>query len=270
MARLDFNSDNVGKIKEYFFIREKQLRGDGFFLSSMEVIPKVGVLALFQKKEKTYQSLYVFNKERKKGKYLKNIKKEFSVLTTKDCGIVDFLKKKEVKHVVAGKIFESKEYKLIKEFYGDRKAKRSQVYLMNHIDEGVSVLQSLGASKKSMKAFMIHPLYQTELAEYYSKNLKINRKVLILAMEYRHIANSYLSTRKIDHIDEIQLSPLEEVNDMLRADKIQNYKDFCLYHRDSHERSHELEEYFQNWFKKLEVDIGQIGYYLKHFLNQPL
>jgi len=40
------------------------------------------------------------------------------------------------------------------------------------------------------------------------------------------------------------------------ADKIQNYKDFLIYHQKTHARSKELNEYFQNWLKKLDVDFA--------------
>lgn len=73
------------------------------------------------------------------------------------------------------------------------------------------------------------------------------------ALEYRNIANQYLSHRVISSIDEINLSPIQIVNDMLKADKIQNYKDFILYHIDTHPRSKELDQYFKNWLKKLEI-----------------
>lgn len=41
---------------------------------------------------------------------------------------------------------------------------------------------------------------------------------------------------------------------MLVADKVQNYKDFSLYHADTHPRAKELERYFQNWFCRLNID----------------
>jgi hypothetical protein len=75
----------------------------------------------------------------------------------------------------------------------------------------------------------------------------------MLAMEYRSVANEYLSD-KVNTGQKIRLSPLAEVNQMLVADKVQNYKDFFTYHYNTHERSAELLVYFARWFKKLDID----------------
>lgn len=80
-------------------------------------------------------------------------------------------------------------------------------------------------------------------------------RVLALAFEYRSVANRYLSTRQIASPSEIALSPLAEVNDMLRADKVQNHFDFVAFHRATHPRAEEyFARYFQNWFTRLELD----------------
>lgn len=149
------------------------------------------------------------------------------------------------------------EYHLISQYYGDRRAARSGVLLMNHINEGDYILWSLDASILTRKAFFLHPMFQNDV------DMKANMDVLefinadpyalILAMEYRNIANQYLSHRKITSVKEIALSPIPEVNTMLMADKIQNYKDFILYHRGKHPRSDELVEYFENWLTKLGI-----------------
>lgn len=147
-------------------------------------------------------------------------------------------------------------YKTISKFYGDKKTERTGVPLMDHIDEGLRVLISLDAPHDALCAYCLHPIYQnnSDLFQAYNDtkpNSLISLKIMILTMEYRNIANAYLSTRHIDSIEDIQLSPLPEVNIMLLADKIQNHKDFKLYHSDTHPRAKELEEYFQNWFKRL-------------------
>jgi hypothetical protein len=146
---------------------------------------------------------------------------------------------------------------LIAEYYRDRTAKRSGVPLMNHIHEGLAILDKIGASDLAKRAFCLHPLFQAddELVKHFKMDLLgVEASVIILTMEYRSVANEYLSHRKINAIQEIRLSPLKDVNDMLIADKVQNRKDFEIYHRGVHERSDELDQYFKNWLKRLNID----------------
>lgn len=75
----------------------------------------------------------------------------------------------------------------------------------------------------------------------------------MLATEYRWTANSYLSFHPSRPLDEIKLSPLEEVNQMLIADKIQNRKDFEMYHLGKHPSSERLQQYFSEWLERLGV-----------------
>lgn len=60
---------------------------------------------------------------------------------------------------------------------------------------------------------------------------------------------------KTDHyqIDDLPYIVLKEVRDMLVADKVQNYKDFLLFHKDTHERSNALDKYFNLWIDKLDA-----------------
>jgi hypothetical protein len=71
-------------------------------------------------------------------------------------------------------------------------------------------------------------------------------------MEYRNIANAYLSD-KIDTNWPLKLSPIFEVNEMLVADKVQNKKDFDTYHKGTHARSDELTRYFDKWLTALKI-----------------
>ncbi len=150
-----------------------------------------------------------------------------------------------------------KEYLLIKKYYGDDTTSRSGVKLINHINEGLVILDKIGASDIAKRAYCLHPIIQSDacLSENYDFDFRgIAPKVLIAVTEYRSVANEYLSHRKIHTIDDIRLSPLKDVNDMLIADKIQNRKDFELYHKETHTRSAELGEYFKNWLQKLKID----------------
>lgn len=149
----------------------------------------------------------------------------------------------------------SREWTLIQRHYGDNRANRSQVPLINHIIEGVEVLDRLGSNFYARGAFCIHPMVQSDAdlnANFDMLRKSVSADVLALAIEYRSVANEYLSHRKISSIDEIRLSPLVDVNDMLIADKVQNYKDFLLYHNGTHPRSIELNQYFQNWIERLD------------------
>lgn len=160
------------------------------------------------------------------------------------------------------------EYRLISNHYGDRVAKRSQVRLMNHIDEGLVVLDRISATDEAKRAFCLHPLFQADedLKENWYMARYVDPHVLLLAIEYRSVANDFLSN-KIESLQEtieaygidglnpelVRLSPLFEVNEMLIADKVQNYKDFVTYHKATHDRTSELDDYFNIWLKRLGV-----------------
>ena len=171
------------------------------------------------------------------------------------------------------------EYRLIRKHYGDRVAKRSQVPLINHINEGLVVLDAIGATEEAKRAFCLHPLFQADedLKENFYMASFAFPHVLLLTMEYRSVANEFLSD-KMDDIDispllrdlgykevakQIRLSPLKEVNDMLIADKVQNYKDFVTYHQKTHARTSELDDYFNIWLEALGVSDAQYGELIK-------
>lgn len=153
------------------------------------------------------------------------------------------------------KIKKTLEYKMISSFYGSRVANRSQVPLINHIDEGMVILSGISATEYSMRAYCIHPMIQNDedLKQNYQNIFNsCDAYIVALAMEYRSVANEFLS-QKIGTTDYIRTSPLFEVNDMLIADKVQNRKDFITYHRETHARSKELDQYFQLWLRALNV-----------------
>ncbi|MDF1661601.1 MAG: hypothetical protein P1V97_07500 [Planctomycetota bacterium] len=157
---------------------------------------------------------------------------------------------------------ENPHYQCIKAYYAGKIAARSQRPYIQHIDEGLEIMMRRGACVVAMEAFCLHPMVQGDedlRQSFGSEDLfgadsrwDWEPRALILAMEYRRVANAYLSGRCIDSISEIQLSVLPEVQEMLVADKVQNRKDFERYHQD-HPRHKELTEYFQNWLRRLEI-----------------
>lgn len=148
------------------------------------------------------------------------------------------------------------EYDLVTRFYADKVAKRSKVYKIHHVTEGVFILNRLGASLAAKRAFCLHPMLQhsDDLGEHFDYIMSnCDPTAVALALEYRNIANQYLSHRDIESISDIELSPLHQVNLMLTADKIQNRKDFDLYNRGKIGNSDRLDAYFANWLERLGV-----------------
>jgi hypothetical protein len=85
------------------------------------------------------------------------------------------------------------------------------------------------ASIDVMKEFCIHPLYQNDADLIKNLNIldQFSPTAVGLCFEYRHIANS--GTREQFRVfNSLPLSILPDVNEMLLADKVQNYHDFLL------------------------------------------
>ena len=156
---------------------------------------------------------------------------------------------------------ETPEYLRIARFYGDRRARRSGVLLMNHIDEGLLVLAALRADALAERAFCLHPIVQTdEVWDKFRRELEACPEFsdsLPVALEYRIFANSFLSSMETHpgfssaELIDIGQNPL--VRDMLIADKVQNRKDFEKHHQGRHPRSKWLECYFERWFERLNI-----------------
>ncbi len=158
----------------------------------------------------------------------------------------------------------NKHYLAVSAFYGSATAKRSQVPLLAHIDEGLRILQALGSPLNAMEAFCIHPLLQGDAALIDAmapgsvfNEWSLDMIPVVLAMEYRSVANAYLPHHCLSADDVIRLSPLQAVNDMLIADKVQNRKDFEIHHLHSHENRDRLALYFNNWLRRLGVSEHQ-------------
>lgn len=250
-SRFDFNSNSIEGAKNYINARSKQLLRHNFKLKNIDELDW-GVSAYFSKDGKLYQSIYILEQYRGKGIFAKNINE--TILTSTECGIEEYLINKSIDYVCVS-LTPFEEYITISDFYGNQKASRSGVHLMNHIDEGLYILEKIGASEIAKRAYALHPIIQSDEALLNNYDLLecVDTKVIISLMEYRSVANEYLSKKEINSFDDIRLSPLKDVNDMLIADKIQNKKDFELYHKGTHHRSNELSSYFDNWLRRLSV-----------------
>jgi hypothetical protein len=154
----------------------------------------------------------------------------------------------------------NKHYAAICRFYGDKRAERSGVPLISHIDEGLALLDHIGAPERAKEAFCLHPLLQDDGAllgalapDSMFAQAQPDPVVVLLAMEYRRVANDYLQHHCESVDDAIELSSVDEVNQMLIADKVQNRKDFERFHRGKHKNSDSLQLYFGNWLRRLGV-----------------
>ena len=158
----------------------------------------------------------------------------------------------------------SVEYKEVENYYRDRVAERSKVPLINHIKEGLIVLNEINANETTMKAYCLHPLFQndSELGNYglvVASIPSISPVAIMLTMEYRARANDWLS-EKVNLSNGLPILDgmsshgcLNSVKQMLIADKVQNYKDFKIHHLKSHQRSKDLDAYFNVWLRELGV-----------------
>lgn len=266
MIRLPYDANCKADVLQYYATRSKQLLHENYRWSG-----QLEWTSGFEGKvyethfehgstEKRYVSYYILPTARGQGVLKHLVTRGQDILTLKDCHIEGALEHLGASFVVAGRLTETREYQLVEAFYNDRRTWRSQVFLMNHIDEGLGVMAAEGASDEAMRAFCLHPLLQDDvsLAANYDRvcvaleDAPRGAFVVGLAMEYRSVANEYLAHAKMPE-GGIRLSPLKDVLDMLIGDKVQNRKDFELYHAQSHENRTRLAEYFNEWCTALGV-----------------
>jgi hypothetical protein len=266
----NISSTNYKKVEEYYYLRTKQLLFLGFS-PNYDLTPivmdenLVGVVYRNKaEKHNHYVSLYVLADCRNKGYYKRYLDENpgIKIFTINDCDIVRFLQKNNINFENLSGFFNSNSYEWISEVYGKTKAKRSNQYYMNHIDEGLFIFKKLGlGSSKNFDmwdAFAVHPIFQEDknLVNIGFKKvtpIKLCPKSIVLAMEYRHVANAHLPKHPIKKPEEIDLGSLPEIKTMLIADKIQNCKDLELYNK-NHPSYERLHHYFHNeWFPRLGV-----------------
>jgi len=159
------------------------------------------------------------------------------------------------------------EYDIIESVFRYKKAKRTGLPYIRHIDQGLHLLRHLKASPVVQGAWCLHPLFQLDeqflpLMKGHGASLLhgVNFMVVALAMEYRASANSYL-TKDAMYIDRHPiLSPVPEVNLMLGVDKVQNFRDakLHLYQHISRSEQDVLEGYFRSWLRALSLSLNDI------------
>lgn len=267
MKRFDHDADSIDEAFRYLHNRGIQLLKDGFRLVNLRKefayrsgVPKVPATcgSFVGPNGRIYHSYYVLKSARGKGVYMDCVNhRDFApIITVPDCDIEAFLKAKLIPHVVAGDFHNNITYKLISRVYGNVRAKRSGHFYMDHIDEGLAILRDINASLDAWEGFCLHPIFQMD--HHYKlygdcmEALDIPAQSAVLATEYRHVANAYLSPMGRRKAKDIQLSPLKDVNDMLIADKVQNRKAFEA-HRNKYPNAADLDYYFKAWLERLGI-----------------
>lgn len=259
--RFNPDAETVDDAKEYLLNRAKQLAVEEITFSGFESTQLYfpGVITahfLCQKSKVSYSAFYILKQYRGNGTYLKvanYINKP--IITSPDCHLADFLESKGLRYRLAADFQVWDEYKAISEEYSYIKANRSQIPYMNHVDEGLRILRRIGATKEAQKAFCLHPIYQIDkdFVRNQNKVTTLNTNIMALTIEYRNVANDYLSPGPVPRdIKDIRLSPIKDVNDMLVADKIQNRKDFELHYEKYHNKE-SLDYYFKAWLNRLGI-----------------
>lgn len=156
-------------------------------------------------------------------------------------------------------IKETFEYQLVYAFYnsGQEKAERSGVPKINHIDEGLRILEYLEANHQTKLAWCLHPCFQDNkpLFEHSKYTSQISGNVMLYVLEYRYVANSFLCRPETDSytLNNMPYITIPEVKQMLIADKVQNKKDFMAHHYNVHPRSEQLYNYFNLWLTHLGI-----------------
>lgn len=280
MARFDPNADTLDEAFGYLHGRAIQGLYDGF-----KVLPGGDTLAhdgtpwgarvwSLGPDQARYQSVYVLASQRGRGHLKRHLARaEAPVVTGPDCALEALLTRAGVPFTVAGRHLEWLEYKAIAAHYGARTARRSGVALMNHIDEGLAIMNHIHASTDAQRAFCLHPLIQGDAAlpTAFAQLGALTERlpVAALAFEYRNIANACLARHAPASPEAIGLSPLDDVNAMLVADKVQNAKDFILYHRATHPGSASLERYFKRWHARLGLSPSRFAWYFDWLQTGP-
>jgi len=160
-------------------------------------------------------------------------------------------------------------FNIIKSFYGERTTMRfPAIPLISHINEGLIILDNIGASNTAMAAFCIHPLLQDDDQNIITmKSGLLNdvpAEVIITAMHYRAVANEHLNIHNQksagrEYPDHAwicqQLECYPDVRDMLIADKVQNKHSMLKFRtNDSTPNFDYLVRYFNIWLTDLGVD----------------
>ena len=156
----DLDDHEMNEIIKYFRNQSiKALHAGVSWNGVVEDIDGWGAKTTFMHDNKSYISIYVYlssRNHRHMSVYMES-NKHIRFCTTPSCELEAFFQKKGVEYVVL-RDYPSIEYEMIKQYYGETCTDRTGLHMMNHIDEGLYILESIGASENAKRAYIGHPL----------------------------------------------------------------------------------------------------------------
>lgn len=243
--------------KAYYLNRAIQMNSANCILKSLKSLP-FGVEAYFHYEGKQCRSLFILDQYKGNNFFdtWMNSSDVPYLVASKCSKMLDFLCQRNYDFILLENPYHNKCYEIISSAYENKKANRSGMFYMNHIDEGLKILDAycLISGPRISEAWSVHPIVQGDLELNAAVRTglinEIRSDVLCLAMEYRSWANAHLSS----HPSKVpSYGTLSETRYLLIADKIQNRKDFDLYLKGRIPNSERLEEYFKEWFDVLNI-----------------
>lgn len=255
--RLNRNTETFEEVVKFLHEKTIQLYLDGFLITNIEKVSNLGVVATYFRDNKEYHIFYLYPSKRGKGIYERVVKEyNWTILVGVGSDLLQYVIKKRLKFRVVLNFTETREYKIIEDYYKD-KYHSNGVSFMKHIDEGLAIMKWMGTSESAKKSFCLHPIYQSEksikdfgIKDLSDNKLKLDSNIITNVLEFRRIDNLYTNDMRISSPGDIKISTLDEVNQMLIADKIQNRKEFENYY----DGNEDFSMYLINWFRKLDIN----------------
>jgi len=254
------NPTSIEAVRQYYKVRCAEMGCE--LISLIQNKDQTFIAKLLWKGNVRY-SVYIPPNARRKGLIHKY--KHLRMLTMPDCEVENAYFNLGIEYDIVTGWATYPEYKQIKTFYGNQKATRSGEFLMWHITRGCQLLTEMNASTEAIKAYMLHPMFQSDndFVDNWEDlfNGSLSWRVARNLTEYRRAANAYLCRPYTDDwgleaISQAAPIPFEDVRKMLVADKLQNQEDFLKFHAQTHPRALELDEYFQKWLLYLDTLAG--------------
>lgn len=148
-SRLPFDATTPEGRHNYLATRARQLQSCGYkvlkIMNQDRDNDGLAIMVVEHKDGGRFCAVYLSPGIRGRGALKETVQwMELPVITIRDCEIAGYLQFNNIEHIVEKGYFDTLEYALIEGYYANRKAKRSDVWLMNHIDEGLTVLNQIG------------------------------------------------------------------------------------------------------------------------------